>query len=90
MKYGILIEHNIRNNFLEKSCGNKTKCGRETIPRPFSKNNKWISLDQYSKISYFVSIVCQAENYQKWLGLSCRPLAFTLYKAVSKNKEVWN
>ena len=35
MKFGQLIEYNMRKNFLEKSY---TKCGGETIPTPFSKN----------------------------------------------------
>ena len=44
MKFGQLIEYNMRNIFLQKSC---TKCGGETIPRPFSKKLKLsISLDQ--------------------------------------------
>ena len=45
MKFGQLIEYNnIRNIFLEKSY---TKCGGETIPRPFSRKSKLsISLDQ--------------------------------------------
>ena len=44
MKFGQLIEYNIRNIFLEKSY---TKCGGEIIPRPFSKKLKLsISLDQ--------------------------------------------
>ena len=44
MKFGRLIEYKIRNIFLEKSY---TKCGGETIPRPFSKKSKLsISLDQ--------------------------------------------
>ena len=44
MKFGQLIEYNLRNIFLEKSY---TKCGGETIPRPFSKKSKLsISLDQ--------------------------------------------
>ena len=34
MKSDKLIEYNLRNIFLEKSYA---KCGRETIPRPFSK-----------------------------------------------------
>ena len=34
MKFGYLIEHNIRNIFVEKS---DTKCGEETSHRPFSK-----------------------------------------------------
>ena len=44
MKFGQLREYNMRNNFLEKSY---TKCGVETIPRPYSKKSKLsISLDQ--------------------------------------------
>ena len=34
MKLGQLIEYNLRNVFLEQLY---TKCGGETIPRPFSK-----------------------------------------------------
>ena len=40
MKFGLLIEHSMRNIFLEKSY---PKCGRETRPTPFSFP---ISLDQ--------------------------------------------
>ena len=44
MKFGHLIECNMRNVFLEKSF---TKCGGETSPRPFSEKLKVsISLDQ--------------------------------------------
>ena len=44
MKFGQLIECNMRNVFLEKSY---TKCGGETSPRLFSaKSNLSISLDQ--------------------------------------------
>ena len=50
MKFGQLIEYNMRNTYLEKSY---TKYGRETIPRPFSEKSKLsISLDQLSKSSY--------------------------------------
>ena len=43
-KFGQLIGYNMRNTFVEKSF---TKCGGETIPRPFSKKSKLsISLDQ--------------------------------------------
>ena len=50
MKFGQLIECNLRNIFLEKSY---TKCGRKTSPRPFSEKLKLnISLDQLSKVSY--------------------------------------
>ena len=52
MKFGQLIESNMRNNFFEKSY---TKCGRETIPKPFSKKSKLsISLDQYTKVLYIL------------------------------------
>ena len=56
MKFGQLIECNMRNIDLSKSY---TKCGRETIPRPISKKLKLsISWDQYSKsFIYFVLIV---------------------------------
>ena len=37
MKFGQLIECNMRNIFLEKSY---TKCSGETVPRPFSKKSK--------------------------------------------------
>ena len=44
MKFGQLMEYNMRNIFLEKSY---TKRGEETIPRPFSQKSKSsISLDQ--------------------------------------------
>ena len=44
MKFGQLIECNIRNIFLEKSY---TKCGGETSPRAFSEKLKLnISLNQ--------------------------------------------
>ena len=44
MKFGQLIEYNMRNIFLEKS---HTKWGGEPIPRPFPKKSKLgISLDQ--------------------------------------------
>ena len=44
MKFGQLIECNVRNIFIEKSC---TKCVEETSPRPFSgKLELSISLDQ--------------------------------------------
>ena len=47
MKYGPLIEYNMRNIFFEKSY---TKCGGETIPRPFFKKSTLsISRDLKSK-----------------------------------------
>ena len=44
MKFGQLIEHDMRSIFVEKSY---TKCAGETIPRALSKKSKLsISLDQ--------------------------------------------
>ena len=44
MKFGLLLEYNIRNIFVEKPY---TKCGGKTIPRPFSKklnlSNLWVN-----------------------------------------------
>ena len=48
MQFGQLTEYNMGNIFVEKSY---TKCGGETITRPFSKKSKLsISLHQYSKV----------------------------------------
>ena len=50
MKFGQLIECNMRNIFLQKSY---TKCGGETSSRPISEKLKLsISLDQKSKVLY--------------------------------------
>ena len=67
-----------------------TKCGGETIPRPFSKKLKLSrSLDQYFIQSFiqFVFIICQVEDYRNILKLSSRPFAFTSYKTFSKNEK---
>ena len=48
MKFGQLIEYNMRNISVEKSY---TKCAGETIPRPLSKKSKLsISLDQQCEV----------------------------------------
>ena len=52
MKFGELIEYNLRNFFLEKSY---TKCGGETTPRPFFKKSKLsVALGQSSKVLYIL------------------------------------
>ena len=48
MKFGQLIEDNMRNIFVERSY---TKSSGETIPRPFSKKSK-LSLSLDFKILY--------------------------------------
>ena len=55
MKFGQLIECNLRNNLLEKSY---TIWGGETLARLFSKKPKLsISLDQYSKVLYSLFLI---------------------------------
>ena len=67
----------MRNIFLEKS---HTKCGGETVLRPFAKNSKLsICLDQ------FLFTVWQLEYYPSLLKLSCRPLAVTSCKYTKKS-----
>ena len=57
MKFGQLIEYNMKNIFVEKSY---TKCAGETIPRPLSKKIKieHISGSIVYSFKQFVSIVC--------------------------------
>ena len=78
--YGIA---HIRNIFLEKSY---RKCGGETIPRLFPKNQDWIDIWINSLKFYSVCIVCQVEDYWNILKLNYRSLAFTVYEAFLKTK----
>ena len=61
----------MKNIFLEKSW---TKCGGETILRPFSKKIK-TEHNSGSTVESFI---------QFNLIVSCKPLAFTSYKTFSK------
>ena len=85
IKYGKLIEYNMRNNFLEKSY---TKCGGETILSPFSKKSKFsISVNQWSKVlCNLFFFVCPVEDYRNILKISCNPLPYTSYKTFLKTK----
>ena len=85
MKFDQLIEYNLTNIFLEKSY---TKCGGETISRPFSKKSKLsISLDQYSsslkkqKEMLLVSLPHFLHDY--WRKY------FLLYSFTRPNYNVW-
>ena len=59
MKFGKLIENNMRNTFVEKSY---TKCSGETIPRSFSKKSELmyifgsVVLKFYAVCFYFMLI----------------------------------
>ena len=87
MKVGQLIEYSMRNIFLEKSY---KKCGSflKNDPGPFLKIKiEHISGSIFESFVYFVLIGSLVKDYQIWLKLSCRPLAFTSYKAFVKNKK---
>ena len=60
------------------------------FPDHFQKNQNWayFSVNSLKFYMQFVFIVCQAGDYQNILKLSCRPLAFSSYKAfLKKNKK---
>ena len=61
IKFGLLIEYNMRNIFLKKP---STKCSGETLPRPFLKNQiEHISESIVESFIQFIFIVCQFEGY---------------------------
>ena len=78
-----LIDYNMENIFLEKSCTNVME---KLFPDSFLKNQNWTSFIQ------FVFVVCQVEGYQNILKLSCRLLAFTshtkLFRKVKRDLEL--
>ena len=87
IKFGQLIEYNLRNIFRKKSYA---KYGGEAMHGPFSKKSKLsISLDQQSKTLYNLFLIYA--KLRTILKLNCRSLNFTSYKAfLKKQKQVWN
>ena len=82
MKFGQLIEYNMRNIILEKSY---TKCGGKTSPRLFPGKLKLsISVIQSKVLCSLFFFVSQIEGYQNILKLGCRPRAFTSYQHFQK------
>ena len=82
MKLGQLIEHNIRNIFLQKSY---TICVGKTSPKPFSKKIKieHISRSTVWNFIQFTFIVCQVKPYQNIMKTIC----FCLIKSLLKTKQ---
>ena len=72
IKFGQLIEYNMRNIFLEKSY---TKCGGEANPRLLHKKIKIKHISGSTVGNVFFDV--QVEVYQNILKLRCRPFAFT-------------
>ena len=89
MKFGQLLEYNMRNIFAEKSY---TKCGGETIPRPFSKRLKLsIFLDQESKVLYSLFLSYAKLRTSKYTETKLQTICFYLIQYFfKKRKEVWN
>ena len=87
MKFGQLIEHNMRSIFLEKLY---TKFGGKTIPRPFPKKSKcpWIKSLKF----YTVYFYCMPSwGLSKYIETKLQTTCFYLMKSFSKKqKEVWN
>ena len=88
MKFAQVIEYNIRNIFLEKSCANVLE---KLVLDLFLKNQNWAylwinSLKFRSVCSLFLLYV-QFEDYQNILKLRFWPLAFTSFKGFLENKK---
>ena len=76
MKFGQLIEYNLRNIFHEKLY---TKCDGEATHRSFSKKSKLsVSLDQQSKTLH--NLFLMYAKLRTILKLNCRPLNLTSNK----------
>ena len=79
MKFDQLIEYNMRNIFLEKPYINGMV---KLFPHPLRITIELISGSVVQ--GFFIQlllILCQVECCLKILKLSCRPLAFTAFKA---------
>ena len=76
MKFGQLMECNMRKNFIEKSY---KKCGGETSLRPFSEKLKLsISLDQQSKILYSLFLFMPSRRLSKHIKTKLHTTCFHL------------
>ena len=85
MKFGQLIEYNMRNIFLE----NHTQDVVEKLsPDPLLKNENWAYL-LINYLKFFTDCFYHMPSwgYQNTLRLSSKPLAISSYKAFLKNKQ---
>ena len=82
IKFGQLIEYNMRKIFLEKS---STKCGGETSPRLFSGKLKLsISLDQQSKTLYSLFSLHPKLRAMKYIETKLQTTCFYLILSIFK------
>ena len=86
MKFGQLMEFELRNTFLTKCY---SKYGRETSSTPFSEKPRLsTSLDQQSETLYGLLLLhIQVKDYLNILKLRCPAIVFASYKAFSENKK---
>ena len=89
MKFGQLVECNMRNIFLEKSY---TKCSGETVPGPFSKKSKWAYLWINCLKFYTVCFYCMPSwGLGKGIEAKFQVTCFYIWSFKKKQqKEVWN
>ena len=87
MKFGQLIEYNMRNIFLKKSCIKWVWWRNYTQTLFWKTKIEGISGLTASTFIQFVFILCQVEGYRNMLKLSGRPLTFTSYKGFLKNQK---
>ena len=83
MKFGQLIEYNMRNIFLQKSC---IKYGGETILRPFSKKSKLSIFLEQVLLSLFL-LYAKLRAIQRYWKLASDHLFFTTYEAFFSKKS---
>ena len=86
VRFGQLIDYNMRTIFLEKLCA---KCGGETSPTLFFKKSKLrISLDQQSKVlcSFFFcpGRVCNVINFEVNFSFLVKPFFHLTEKVRTK------
>ena len=84
MKFGQLIEHNMRNTFLKNHTQDVVE---KLFPDSFRKSRNLVYLWISSLKFYAVCLYNWPSCYQNILKLNCRSHAFTSYKVFLKNKR---
>ena len=84
MKYGQLLDYNMRNIFLETS---KTKCGGETSPRPFFQKCTYLWINSLKFNTVCCNCMSKLKTSKNKLKLRCSPLEFTSIKASLKDNK---
>ena len=90
MKFGQIIECNMRKCFLEKPY---TKCGGEAIPRIFYKKSKLnISLDQYPEVYrvglYYIPNCGLSKYVETKLQTTCFYLILSIFVKIKRGLEL--